>query len=247
MPGSGVDSGRIPSPGGSDSFSEDTTTTTLFDGIPDFHSTSQLADEPRVFDHIVQFYDTQDYLLNVLTNFIVPVLSSRDAAVIISTKDRMDILESRLQDRGVPVNTAKGRGQLIMIDAHRMLEKIRDGAGGTLFSLEPIASLLHDLSHKFAKTYVYGEIVDILCAQGNHSAAVQLEEMWNGLMNHYRFTLLCGYDTNNFNGPDLESPFGDVCCTHSRMEYSSLRDPNKQGILIILIYLPRHLRLMQIS
>jgi PAS domain S-box-containing protein len=181
-------------------------------------------------EHIVQFYDTQEYLLNVLTNFIFPILSSDDAAVIIATKSRLDALEDHLRDRGAPVERRKARGQLVMIDANDMLGKITDPVDGAPLSMEPIESLLRRLNDKFPKIYVYGELVNLLCAHGDHSSAIMLEELWNGLLKRYKFTLLCGYDMNNFKEDHLEEAFTKVCCNHSRVgpseDYSI---PNEQG------------------
>ena len=55
-------------------------------------------------ENIVQFYDTPEYILNVLTNFIVPILSTKDAAVIVAVKDRLEAVEMRLRNRGVAVD-----------------------------------------------------------------------------------------------------------------------------------------------
>jgi len=184
-------------------------------------------------EHIVQFYDTQDYLLNVLTNFIVPILSSKDAVVVIAVKDRLEALEVRLRNRGVAVEEKQRKGQLSLIDAREMLDQLSTFDDRTPISIEPIDSLLLQLDNKFANLYVYGELVNLLCEQGNHTSAVALEEIWNGLMKRHNFTLLCGYDMNNFKDEHLQLAFEEVCRNHSRVSpaegCSSFQHTNDQG------------------
>jgi hypothetical protein len=196
---------------------------------------SDAGSDDQVFEHVVQFYDTHEYLLNVLTNFIVPILGSKDAAVVIATKDHLAGLEVCLRSRGVPVEKAKLKGQLTILDAHEMLDKLRDYDDDSPFSLEPVDLMLRQLGSKFVNIYVYGELVNILCAQGDHAFAAQLEDMWNSLMKRRKFTLLCGYDTNNFKEGHLQDAFKGVCHSHSRVgpseEYSAFRTPQEQGIV----------------
>ena len=202
------------------------TNATLCDSTDYF--TPKSEGDGAAFEHIVQFYDTQEYLLNILTDFIVPILQGRDAALVIATQERLDILQKLLRQRGVHVDNCKSKGQLVLIDAHETLETIMECDDNNSISIESFGSVLNEFSNKFAKTYVYGELVNILCAKGDHKSAVKLEKLWNDLMQLYEFTLLCGYDINNFKGPHLESAFEEVCCTHSRMDYSS---SNKQGTI----------------
>jgi hypothetical protein len=218
------------SPGASDSSEQGASaTSTLHESGADSYASPKSPSGEPMCEHMVQFYDNQDYLLNVLTNFVVPILSSADAVVVIAIKERLDLLSHRLYDRGVSVEAATTKGQLVMINAHDMLDHAKCSGDVPPVSLEPVGALLRGLNEKYPKTYVYGELVNILCSWGQHRSAIQLEEMWNGLMEHHKFTLLCGYDTNNFNGPESEGNLEQVCCRHSRMDYSSSRGLSNQG------------------
>jgi hypothetical protein len=194
----------------------------------DFHHEHDAA-----YEHIVQFYDTQEYLLSALTSFIVPILSCRDAAVVIATKQHLEALEVQLCDRGVTVAEKKKRGQLCMIDANEMLDRLTVRGNKSPFCIEPLNSLICQLDNKFAKIYVYGELVNLLCAQGDHASAIRLEEMWNSLQKQFKFTLLCGYDMGNFKEERLQHAFSDICHTHSRVhptkDCSAFRSENDQG------------------
>jgi PAS domain S-box-containing protein len=168
-------------------------------------------------EHTVQFYDTQDYLMKVLINFVTPILRGKDAAVVIATETHLAAFEVCLRERRVSVEDKKASGQLVMLDANKLLDELMSYDGGRSFSMDVISSLLRELNLKFAKTYVYGEIVNLLCALGNHAAAIRLEEMWNLIIKDYNITLLCGYDMSNFKEERLGAALKDVCCTHSRI------------------------------
>ena len=42
----------------------------------------------------------------------------------------------------------------------------------------------------------FGEMVDVLSAEGNLVGALQLEELWTQLQSTVRFELLCGYNSS---------------------------------------------------
>jgi hypothetical protein len=204
----------------------ETSSTTLVDSDDSLHGYD--ADE---FDHIVQFYDTQEFLLKVLVNFITPIMSTTDAAVVIAVESRLVSLENSLRERGLPVEEKKRKGQLVMLDANEMLDMVTGRSDPSCISIDALESLFQKLDKQFAKLYVYGELVNLLCCQGDHATAVKLEEMWNGLVKRHRLTLLCGYDMNNFKEEHLDDAFKAVCCKHSRVgpteDYSDL---DEQGM-----------------
>jgi hypothetical protein len=184
-------------------------------------------------EHMVQFYDTLDYLLDVLTDFIFPALRTERPAIVIAIKPVLDALEFRLADVGVPVQKKKTDSQLVLIDAQEMLAKIMDHEDSSI-SMEPISNLLCGVLEKSPQVYVYGELVNLLCSLGKHTVAVQLEELWNDLIASLKsITLLCGYDMNNFKDERLQTIFSDICRTHSRVgpseDWSSIEDTNDHG------------------
>ena len=65
---------------------------------------------------------------------------------------------------------------------------------------------------------IYGEMVAVLWAEGNHLAAIHLERLWNKLALRRDFSLLCGYPTSAFQRPDMALAFQDVCACHSQID-----------------------------
>src|SRR5947209_5451087 len=86
--------------------------------VPDFNwsemSTSQ---------HFVQFYETDDFLLNSLSEFIGMGLAEGDACIVIATKMHRERLEERLKANGQDLAAAHIAGGYIALDVVEMLSK----------------------------------------------------------------------------------------------------------------------------
>jgi hypothetical protein len=178
-------------------------------------------------EHTVQFYDTQDYLIGVIANFIAPLLKTKDAAVVVATKDKLDALEQRLRLRGVAIEAAKANGQFLLLDALEILAKTYNSDDDeNSVNLLPIHEILQQLRDKYPKIYIYAELVNVLCDRGEHNVALHLEEIWQGILEEYDIMLLCGYDMNNFKESHHEEAFRNVCSVHCPVV------PNKDQITL---------------
>ncbi|KAL1914494.1 uncharacterized protein VTP21DRAFT_8208 [Calcarisporiella thermophila] len=171
-------------------------------------------------NHLLQFYETEEHLYNVITCFVAPVVSSRDAAIIIATKTHLEFVEDKLRARHVDVEKKVTNGQLMMIDANELLVKLVS-PGGKILSLEferHIGELVRKVEQKFAgRVYAYGELVNILSQRGDYDTAIELENLWNMLLNRHKFILLCGYDMSSFKDPSHLEVFKSICSTHSKV------------------------------
>jgi signal transduction histidine kinase len=61
---------------------------------------------------------------------------------------------------------------------------------------------------------VFGEMVAILAAEGDHAGARALEGLWNGLQRSFPFSLLCAYPMHVFGQAALAESFGLLCAEH---------------------------------
>ena len=65
------------------------------------------------------------------------------------------------------------------------------------------------------RVVAFGEMVALLCAQGNNAGAIELEQLWNELGDSFAFYLHCAYPRTLFDGAGDASPLADVCGEHS--------------------------------
>ena len=74
-------------------------------------------------DHFVQFYETDAFLLDSLSEFIGTGLSAGEAGIVVARKAQRDGLEERLRSYGLDVAAASACGQYTSLDAAETLSK----------------------------------------------------------------------------------------------------------------------------
>lgn len=170
-------------------------------------------------EHTAYFYTNSDSLLERLTHYVAEGLDAGKAAVIIATQSHIAGLLARLAAH-LDVDAHLSRGQLACLDADRALGEIMNGQQPSEARFNRIIErLVQDTSRRFAGMVAYGELVNLLWQQGNFSAANQLEQWWNRLIERYGFSLLCGYRANIFSYEDgVVDHVDQVCATHARVD-----------------------------
>src|SRR5581483_7945190 len=78
--------------------------------------------------HTVEFYRSDEDLLNGLRGFIGPALLAGGAGVIIATPEHLLALASKLQDSGIDLNAATKHGRYVALDAAETLQNFMVGA-----------------------------------------------------------------------------------------------------------------------
>ncbi|HLG62014.1 MAG TPA: ATP-binding protein [Ktedonosporobacter sp.] len=171
------------------------------------------------FVHFVQFYETDDFLLNVVSNFIWAGLGSGESCIVIATKAHREELEERLKANGLDLAAAYARDAYISLDADEVLSKFmeHDLPVPERFS-EIIGKVMAQASQGQKRLRIFGEMVAQFWERDNSTAAIQLEMLWNKLYNaHPSFSLLCAYSMHNFTGEIYKQQFHDICHQHSQV------------------------------
>ncbi len=194
-----------------------------FQGHPDDVSTWNLA--PQMdwrgmsgSEHFVQFYDADGFLLNSLSGFIGTAINSGDGALVVATSAHREGLDELLQANGLDLISAKARGQYVSLDAAETLSKFMvDGSPEPRRFTQVIGDMIESVRDGRNCVRAFGEMVALLWAEGNYSAAIRLEELWNDLQKNYSFSLFCAYPMNGFSGEKFVEPLTGVCTAHSRV------------------------------
>lgn len=177
-------------------------------------------------EHLVQFYETDDFLLDSVSKFIGTGLAIGDAGIVIGTRAHLEGLEQRLQADGLNLDAA--RGTYISLDARETLSTFMvDGSPDPARFAEVVGSLIEQAAREQRRVRVCGEMVALLWTDGNRAAAIRLEELWNNLRNKIScFSLLCAYAMHGFDGEAYGIQFTEICRQHSRIipdeSYSAL-------------------------
>src|SRR5579885_533156 len=191
-----------------------------FRAIADHKPTLALSGNGKnAFGHFVQFYETDEFLLNTLSNFIGAGLGSGEPCIVIATKAHREDLEERLKANELDLAAARAHSTYISLDAEETLAKFmeQDSLVPERF-YEVIGQVLAQASMGQKQLRIFGEMVELLWARGQQSTAIQLEALWNELHNTYpSFSLLCAYPMHKFTGDIYRKQFSEICNQHSQV------------------------------
>ncbi|HEU4595603.1 MAG TPA: MEDS domain-containing protein, partial [Pyrinomonadaceae bacterium] len=189
-------------------------------------------------EHFVQFYEEDEYLLDSLSGFVGTGLGEGDGCVVVATAEHREGLEARLRAYGIDLDEAAASGQYLALDAGEVLSKfmLAGKPEPGLFS-EVVGGIVRRAAAGRPRLRIFGEMVALLWAEGNHDAAIRLEGLWNELHQSNDFMLFCAYPIHGFGGELLAGGLGDVCTAHSRVipaeSYTSLPSPDERLRTII--------------
>jgi PAS domain S-box-containing protein len=180
-------------------------------------------------EHGVQFYDTDAFLMDSVSEYLAPALESGDGGIVIATDAHMKGIERRLAARGVNVASLVAQGRYLPLDAGQTLEKLLvNGAPDADRFNQVLGTMVAAMSQIGRRPRAFGEMVALLWSAGNQQAAIRLEELWNDLRKTHAFSLLCGYPMHDFADGAQAHAFEQVCACHSRVmpteSYTALPD-----------------------
>ena len=160
-----------------------------------------IADAMSGTVHAVQFYETDDYLLQTLADYVVGAFAAGGAAIVVATDAHRSALVERLAGRGVDVAQMAAIGSYFAIEAKELLGRFTvDGSISPTRFAEVVGSLVVRARGESGarQVRVFGEMVALLWAEGDRNGALVLEELWNDLTRRMSFPLLCAYPASFF-------------------------------------------------
>ncbi|MFN2416452.1 MAG: ATP-binding protein [Pyrinomonadaceae bacterium] len=169
-------------------------------------------------EHLVQFYESDEFLLDTLADFLAAGLDEGDSCLVVSKSARHEALDARLCARGLDPEAERLSGRLVMLDAAETLSGFMAGdvPEPARFG-EVVGGLVGRVSAAGRRVRVFGEMVALLWAEGRADAALRLEALWNELQQSRPFLLFCAYPMSCFGGESHAGPLGHVCSSHSRV------------------------------
>lgn len=167
-------------------------------------------------EHLVQFYETDVFLLDMVAEFIGSGLRSGDAAMVIARDAHREGIDVLLQASGLNLATARTCGQYVSIGSAKTLSRFMVGEAPDVDRfMEAVGGIIAQAASKWPGVRVYGDMVALLALEGNYTAAVRLEQLWNDLRKIRTFSLFCAYPIDHFVGKERAELLGNVCREHS--------------------------------
>jgi PAS domain S-box-containing protein len=210
------------------------------------HPEREAAFIPHAAEHVVQFYETDTFLVDAVSGFIGAGLGAGEAGIVIATRAHREAIEQRLQANGLDLAAARARGAYISQDAGETLGQFMlDSLPEPKHFTELIGHLLAQAARGQRQVRVFGEMVMLLWTQGNQAAAIRLERLWNDLLQQTSpFSLYCAYPMNDFAGAQYAGSLATICQQHSHVipaeSYTALDDSEKRLLAITRLQQQAH-------
>jgi signal transduction histidine kinase len=166
--------------------------------------------------HLVQFYETDEYLLFMLSQFVSTTLNNGEAAMVVATPDHVNRLRTLLSESGVDVVTSELTKQLTLLDADNTLNKFMvNGEPQPMLFRKLFTEVISDVQDHWQNVRVFGEMVALTAKINYATATLDLERLWNDLLEELHFSLCCAYPLQTFNNESTANMLLDVCEQHS--------------------------------
>src|SRR6266849_4280506 len=127
--------------------------------------------------HVVQFYDDETFLLDVIGRFIGPALGGGEACLIIATAPHQAQIAEQLAARGFDLSALSERGRYVTLDAAETLSRFMvDGWPDEKRFVEVVGATVTQAvaAGQVPHVHAFGEMVALLCAEGRPEGATLL-------------------------------------------------------------------------
>ncbi len=165
-------------------------------------------------DHFVQFYESDEFLINSVAGFVGAALRDGGNAIIVATEDHRQGIQKALMAQKLDFAPE----QFVVLDAAQTLARFMvNGWPDAQRVRESLGPIVARLTQSGRRLHIFGEMVALLWAGDNRAAAVELEKIWSDMAQGNKFALFCAYPLNGFTLGDDGEPFAEICSCHSRI------------------------------
>lgn len=187
-------------------------------------------------DHVVMFYEQDRFLVEAIAGYARQGLADNRDVLVLATAPHRQAVDALLDQ---PTRHAGSDARLTALDARDTLDELLvNGVVDASRLRDLIASWLAASNHSGRKPRIYGEMVALLCDDGQFEPALQLEALWNRLGESFSFSLLCGYPMRGFGEHDSAVSFLDVCRQHTAVtseSYARLRGDQNEPVPMVVL------------
>ncbi|MCD6062151.1 MAG: hypothetical protein K0R82_62 [Flavipsychrobacter sp.] len=167
--------------------------------------------------HVLQVYRTDEILIDALIGFTGTGINAGECVVVIATPQHLNALSGKLRDLGIHLPTLIADDRFIPLEAERTRDKFVINGMPDAGRLEEIVyGLLYRADRRGRRVRFFGEIMALMWAEGNKTAALRLEELWTSMSNAREFSIFCGYPEAAFADNKRES-IRQVCGIHGKI------------------------------
>lgn len=172
-------------------------------------------------DHVVQFYEREVDLFEVVGQDLARAARARETSIVIASETHRRAFETELERAGIDTVEARRTGRLMMFDAtSTMTQFMVEGQIDQGDFRRVLGGILDKGFDVGRPVHVYGEMVALLWDAGDVLAALELESLWNDLIESHHFSLLCAYPSASVAGSEHAEALQHICHLHSSVVQS---------------------------
>ncbi len=180
----------------------------------------KLLADPGEDGHIVQLYQDDDFYGEAISHFAAEGLVRGESIILVATRPHWENISGRLHGKGFDTAALFRQGQLMLLDADDTLPKFMAGntPDGSIFKpLAKEAIARARAGGKYPRVRWWGEMVNVLYANGNPRGSNQLEQFFDQVAHEERIPVFCSLLMDKFDPAIYDEAFGHVCGTHGHV------------------------------
>jgi hypothetical protein len=183
-------------------------------------------------DHFVQFFESDDFIVDQVAEYMIHGLRSGDACIVVATREHLAEIEKTIAGFFGNFESALREGRYIALDAHETLSRILTNGTPDADKFNNVIGGIVLKAADAGGIRIFGEMVGVLCSNGRYDEAVRLEGLWNDLRRSHKFSLFCGYSMEHLSHPDATKRMGQIFLSHSCVmpteTYSTITGTNER-------------------
>lgn len=191
------------------------------------YSGLEILTDPAAGNHIVKVCHDAATRAEAVTYYIEKGLSNEEAVIVIARPELRKAVIALMEMQGLNVPLLKEQGKLKFFDAEFLLSNllVKDEVDLNAFQ-KFIGVPIQTAKRKYGKVRAFGEMVDVLWKTGRDDTALQLEDLWNQLLQSHQFSLLHTYSVENLDPNNYEESLELICKRHTHHISAQKHDPS---------------------
>jgi hypothetical protein len=167
-------------------------------------------------DHVVQFYESDEELIERTGRHLAGAIRSGAVAIVIASPAHARGFETWISVAGIDLAAAVAETRYVALDARTTLQRFRvNGKPDARLFERVVGDVVRSAAATGRQVCAYGEMVALLWDEGRVNAAIELESLWNDLSARVPFSLFCSYPSAAMMGSDQAELLNQVCCLHT--------------------------------
>lgn len=184
-------------------------------------SVQDILRHPGADRHLVQAYADEAVQTRAVTAWVIPALTSGGGVVLVALPEHAENVLAEVVAGGIDVTGALAAGRLVVLDAREVMASFMAGpmpdGGRFKAAVLPVLARLRSAIDARGEIRAWGEMVDLLCKDGNPVAAQRLELLWNEVIDETGIRLLCSYELDLLDASAHGEPLAGACVGHSTL------------------------------